>query len=541
MLVNEIALNTVVKVKEVSTSLLNKVADKFSGVAFLQRNRKMLIGVSVCWLLVIVAGYAVYRTSVSNATDAFYSSGVNTVQALAEDCGPFILENDILALSVQIREIEKLPNLELAAVVDHKGEILTQTGSETLSAPFDPLQDRKVIDQKGAVWITQDPSADDTGRIGFSAGITFADVQVGHAYLALSAERLYVGISRWRWSYAAVVGLATLMAAGIIFWSDRRTREKKRKIQAELESQDRIGPYQLVRKVARGGMAELYLADYLREDGFRKKVALKRILPHLSENPEFIQMFIREARVAALLQHPNIVQIFDYGRIDHAYFIAMEYIDGKNLAEVLAAKENGLEVEPAVFIISRVCKGLVYSHSRKSDDTGEPMSIIHRDITPQNLLISYEGEVKISDFGISKTRSEPSLTQAGVIKGKMAYLAPEQTLGEAADHRADIYALGLVFHETLTGQRVYQFNSDVEALREIPRFEIPSVRSLIPAVPEELDRIVMKCLVKDREARYQDAAEMYGDLTAFRKNFNLVFDASDLADFMNRLFDQVAR
>lgn len=541
MLVNEIALNTVVKVKEVSTSIINKVAKKFSGVAFLNRNRNAVILVAAVWLVIVIAGFWIYRASVSGAREEFYRSGIDTVQSLSEDSGPFILENDILALTVQIREIEELGNLRLAAIVDHKGSILAQTGPEVLSAPFDPLQDRQVSEQKGNVWITPETPAGDRRSVGFTTVISFADVQVGNAYLSLSAARLDASISRWRWSYAGIVVLATLMAAGALFWSDRRAKAKRRRIREELESQERIGPYLLIRRVARGGMAELYLADYLREDGFRKKVALKRILPHLSENPEFIQMFIREARVAALLQHPNIVQIFDYGKIDHAYFIAMEYIDGKNLAELLAVKKNGLEVEPSLFIISRVCKGLVYSHNRKSDDTGEPMSIIHRDITPQNLLISYEGEVKISDFGISKTRSEPSLTQAGVIKGKMAYLAPEQTLGEPADHRADIYALGLVFHETLTGRRVYQFGSDVEALREIPRFEIPSVRSQVPAVPEELDRIVMKCLVKSKGDRYQNAAELYGDLTAFRKNYNLVFDASDLADYMNRLFDQANR
>jgi len=536
MLVNEIALNTVVKVKEVSTSILNKVANKVSGVAFLNRNRKAVIAAAGLWLVVVIAGYGLYRSAASGAKEEFYRNGVDTVQMLAENSGPFILENDILSLTVQIREIEKLRNLKAAAIVDHQGSILTQAGSESLEAPFDPLKGRPVIEQKEEVWITREQTAGDASVIGFSTGITFSDVKVGNAYVALSAERLYASISRWRWSYAAVVVTVMLLLAGFLFWSDRRARARQQRIQQELENQDRIGPYALIRKVARGGMAELYLADYLREDGFRKKVALKRILPHLSENPEFIQMFIREARVAALLQHPNIVQIFDYGKIDHAYFIAMEYIDGKNLAEVLAVNKNGLDVEPAVFIISRVCKGLVYSHSRRSDDTGEPMSIIHRDITPQNLLVSYEGEVKISDFGISKTRSEPSLTQAGVIKGKMAYLAPEQALGEPADHRADIYALGLVFHETLTGRRVYRFNTDVEALREIPKFEIPSVRNLAPTVPEELNRIVMKCLVRSKEGRYQSAADLYTDLMAFRKNYNLVFDASDLAEFMKRLF-----
>jgi serine/threonine protein kinase len=147
-------------------------------------------------------------------------------------------------------------------------------------------------------------------------------------------------------------------------------------------------------------MAELFWADYVREDGFRRKVAIKRILPHLAGNLDFIKMFTREARLAALLQHPNIVQIFDYGKIESAYFIAMEYIHGRNLKEILTTLKQGLPVELAVFIISKICKGLDYSHSRRDDDSGQPLEIIHRDISPQNMLISFQGEVKISDFNL---------------------------------------------------------------------------------------------------------------------------------------------
>jgi serine/threonine protein kinase len=249
-------------------------------------------------------------------------------------------------------------------------------------------------------------------------------------------------------------------------------------------------------------------------------------------------MFTREARVAALLQHPNIVQIFDYGKIENAYFIAMEYIDGKDLGEILTALKQGLPIDKAVFIISRICKGLDYSHTKRDENTGEPFHIVHRDISPQNLLISYQGEVKISDFGISKARSEPSLTQAGVIKGKMAYLSPEQALGEPIDHRADIYALGLVFHETLTGKRVYRFSSDIEAIRTIPKMDIEPVKNSVPDVPEELNRIVMKCLEKQKELRYQSTSALYADLTAFKKEFKITFDASDLADYMKKIFKE---
>jgi serine/threonine protein kinase len=323
-----------------------------------------------------------------------------------------------------------------------------------------------------------------------------------------------------------------------LFLLDRNAKAKALKMREDIEKMDRIGPYLLHQKIARGGMAELFLADYVRRDGFKRRVAIKRILPHLAGNQNFIKMFTREARVAALLQHPNIVQIFDYGKIENVYFIAMEYIDGKDLGEILAALKQGLPIDKAVFIISRICKGLDYSHTKRDDNTGEPFHIVHRDISPQNLLISYQGEVKISDFGISKARSEPSLTQAGVIKGKMAYLSPEQALGEPIDHRADIYALGLVFHETLTGKRVYRFSSDIEAIRTIPKMDIEPVKNSVPDVSEELNRIVMKCLEKQKELRYQSTSALDADLTAFKKEFKITFDASDLADYMKKIFKE---
>jgi serine/threonine protein kinase len=323
-----------------------------------------------------------------------------------------------------------------------------------------------------------------------------------------------------------VGGLAALV------WLDRGKQKKAQQTRMAMEKTDRIGPYRLKAKIAMGGMAELFQADYVREDGFRRKVAIKRIRPHLAENVDFIKMFTREARLAALLQHPNIVQIFDFGKIDNAYFIAMEYIDGKNLGEILAAMKIGLPVDQAVYIVSEICKGLDYSHSRVDDRSGTPLGIVHRDISPQNMLISCTGEVKISDFGISKAKSEPNLTQAGIIKGKLAYMSPEQALGQPLDCRADLFALGLLFHETLTGLRVYRFENEIEAIRAIPKRDIEPLRAIIKQIPEELNRIVMKCLEKDREARYQRAAEVYADLMAFRKTMRMTYGADKLSTFM---------
>jgi serine/threonine protein kinase len=204
----------------------------------------------------------------------------------------------------------------------------------------------------------------------------------------------------------------------------------------------------------------------------------------------------------------------------------------------LSAFKQGIPSELAAFIISEICKGLDYSHNKCDDMTGEPLHIVHRDISPQNMLISFRGEVKISDFGISKARSEPSLTQVGVIKGKMSYLSPEQALGEPVDARADIYALGLVFYELLTGKRVYQFESDIEAIRSIPKMIIKPPIQEQPNTPQELNDVVMKCLEKDKNLRFQSALELFKKLVKLKKQHKIVVDGSNLMDFMKKHFEE---
>jgi serine/threonine protein kinase len=180
--------------------------------------------------------------------------------------------------------------------------------------------------------------------------------------------------------------------------------------------------------------------------------------------------------------------------------------------------------------------GLEYSHSKKDDKSGEALNIVHRDISPQNILISCQGEVKISDFGISKTSSEPSLTHSGVIKGKLAYLSPEQALGQTVNHQADLYALGIVFYEMLSGKRLYKFTSDIEAIRSIPAREIPPITDCRQDVPDALNHIIMKCLEKDKRLRYQSAGELLQDLTALRQDLTNRYGRVNLSDFMRKQF-----
>lgn len=538
MLVSDIATMTVVKVREVSTSAFTKFSrgmKSITKIGFIDRNRKALAIGLVIWLVANIAGFFIYHFTVVRMNDALYQKGLSAAQNLATKSGPFVLEKDSLSLNVAVKELRTVKDLKFAVIMDHKNNILAHTDPDMTNQKLERMQNEKTIYTIDGISITTGFSADQTKLIGFFKTIIFSDVEIGRVGVVLSAAQLNQGLNRSRFFYLSAVILAIILLGVVFVWLDRRAKTKALKISQDIKSMQRIGPYILQRKVARGGMAELFLADYVRRDGFRRKVAVKRILPHLAGNKDFINMFTREARLAALLQHPNIVQIFDYGKIENAYFIAMEYIDGKNLGEILSAMNQGLTVEQTVFIILQICKGLDYSHTKR-DEKGKAFHIVHRDISPQNMLISYQGEVKISDFGISTARSEPSLTQAGVVKGKLAYLSPEQALGESINQQADIYSLGLVFYETLTGKRVYKFSSDIEAIRTIPKKDIDPLTKSMPDLPEEVNRIVMKCLEKDKDSRYQDVSALYNDLLACKKELKFTFDTADLADFMSKRF-----
>jgi serine/threonine protein kinase len=414
--------------------------------------------------------------------------------------------------------------------------VLARIGPEELVRQVNLLQKGPQIGAFDGVGYSDLLAAGLKDLVLFSQPITYSEVDIGKAVVALSAESMQQSSARARSIFGSGIVAITLLMVAFLLWFDRGQKKKALERIRRLESEDTIGPYHLISKVAQGGMAELFLADCLREDGFRRRLAVKRILPHFATDEDFIQMFIREARLAALLQHPNIVQVFDYGKIEDVSYIAMEYIDGKSLGQVIAAMNEGLPPEPAVFIISEICKGLEYSHSRVDDQTGKALNIVHRDISPQNILVSYQGEVKISDFGISKARTEPNLTQTGKLKGKLMYLAPEQVTGEAVDHRLDLYALGLVFYQILTGNFAYQFDSEVEAIKNIPTIAIEPLRSRKAGIPEELDRIVMRCLEKSVATRYQSAAAILADLIAFKKSRRMTFDSADLAALMKTKF-----
>lgn len=302
-----------------------------------------------------------------------------------------------------------------------------------------------------------------------------------------------------------------------------------------------FGDYFLLEKINTGGMAEVYKAKTFGVEGFERIVAVKKILPSIAEDSEFISMFIDEAKIAVQLTHANIAQIFDLGCIDGQYYIAMEYVPGRDLRVIYerCVRTNiKMDIACVCYIISKLCEGLDYAHNKK-DANGEPLGIVHRDISPQNVLISYDGECKLIDFGIAKAANKSSATQVGILKGKFSYMSPEQVAGKTKiDRRSDVFALGIVLFEMLTLKRLFLGSSDFSTLEKIRKVEVSPPTLYNPDIPEDLEDIVMKALQKDVNERYQTAAELQQDLQKFMFRHNMYYTAKELSEFTRKLFAQ---
>jgi TonB family protein len=295
-----------------------------------------------------------------------------------------------------------------------------------------------------------------------------------------------------------------------------------------------FGQYELIEPIATGGMAEVFRARMKGVEGFQKIVAIKRILAHLTDNDEFVTMFVDEAKLAAQLQHPNIIHIYDLGKIDRSYYIAMEYIDGKDLRSILRTlgdKKARLPLGLALFIGSHLAAALDYAH-RKKDLQGTAMALVHRDVSPQNVLISYDGDIKLCDFGIAKAASKASHTRAGALKGKLQYMSPEQAWGKDIDHRSDIFSLGLVIYEMLSGRKGFVGDSELSILEQVRSPRLVPLRDIDPSIPPEVERVVMKALKEDRGERYQTAADMASDLGAILQSIRPAPGAPELGAFL---------
>jgi serine/threonine protein kinase len=297
-----------------------------------------------------------------------------------------------------------------------------------------------------------------------------------------------------------------------------------------------FGKYLLVRKLAQGGMAEIYLAKHLGAEGFERNVVIKCMLGHLTQNQDFVSMFLDEARLAARLHHPNIVQITELGEAEGRYFICMEYLPGEDLETLLGyARHRGqlLPIPIVARIMLSALEALEFAHGYQ--EQGQPLGLVHRDISPSNIFVTFQGMVKLLDFGIAKAAARLTHTEPGTLKGKLGYMSPEQAQSDEIDARSDLFSLGVTFHELLTGRRVFEFKDEVRVLMALMNqpVEPPSLRRL--EIPPALDRIVLKAVERQREKRYASAAAMRADLEEFLKSMPMAPGMSQLAQYVQGL------
>jgi serine/threonine-protein kinase len=297
------------------------------------------------------------------------------------------------------------------------------------------------------------------------------------------------------------------------------------------ESQQR---YRVIERLEAGGMAEVFRAESEGLQGFRKQVAIKRVLPHLSSKKKFISMFLDEARLSAQLSHSNCVQVFDIGVGDAAFFIVMEFVDGANLKAIiehLRKAGRDFPVEAAVYLALEICKGLAYAHEL-TDTNGVPLHIVHRDMSPPNVLVTKFGEVKIVDFGLAKANSQLEKSEPGIIKGKFSYLSPEAAMGQDVDARTDVFAVGIILWELLAGQRLFLGETDFQTVKKVQASQVPSISQINKRVPQDLERIINRSLARDPAQRYPTARSLGQDLSKFMFRYGVAVSTFDIENLV---------
>jgi eukaryotic-like serine/threonine-protein kinase len=293
--------------------------------------------------------------------------------------------------------------------------------------------------------------------------------------------------------------------------------------------------YRVIKRLEAGGMAEVYLGEASSVEGFKKRVAIKRVLPHLAQNENFIQMFLDEARLSARLNHANIVTVFDISARDDTYFLIMEFVDGANLKKILDCLHKRGQRFPlgeVIYVCAEACRGLSYAHELH-DEGGKPLGIVHRDISPPNIMLTKRGEVKVADFGLAKAGTQISQTDPGVVKGKFSYLSPEAALGREVDARADIFSLGIVLWEMLAGRRLFLGETDYATVKLIQQANIPRLSPLNNQVDEAFEELLLKALTREPEDRYQSAQQFGDALTGYLFSRQLKVTNYDIANLVN--------
>ncbi|MCC6662913.1 MAG: serine/threonine protein kinase [Polyangiaceae bacterium] len=300
-----------------------------------------------------------------------------------------------------------------------------------------------------------------------------------------------------------------------------------------------MGRYQLVDEIGVGGMARVHLARAVGVGGFEKWVAVKQIHHHLADDDRFIRMFLDEARIAASISHPNVAQVFDVGRDGDAYWMAMEYLHGEALLDLMRVGDpensgtSAISIDVCAKLIADAADGLHAAHELR-DAGGRPLNLIHRDVTPHNLILTYDGGVKVLDFGVAKMAHRLAMTATGTLKGKLAYMSPEQVQGATLDRRADVFALGVVLWELTVGRRLFRVENDMETLSRILTYEVPHPSGLVAEFPQELGAIVMRALERNRDARYGTAREFSRALNEYLLKAGVNVGASELGDMVRR-------
>ena len=310
-------------------------------------------------------------------------------------------------------------------------------------------------------------------------------------------------------------------------------------MEAMSDTPQKFGKYTLIERITTGGMAEVYRGMLSGGEGFRRQVAIKKILPWYSDSQDFRRMFIDEASIAARLNHANIAQIYEYDMVEGVPYFAMELVEGKDLRALLAkcAEEDRLvPYSIGVFIAAETAKALYYVHSRR--EASRPLNIVHRDVSPQNIMVSHFGEVKLVDFGIARAVKRRAATQAGVVKGKYSYMSPEQVMGKPLDHRTDVFSLGVVLWEMLTVRRLFTGQNEAETIGNVLKTRVEPPHKVAPGVPPKLSPIVMKALQRDKHERYPTMLAFYEELSRFLFDTGSFPEISAVGEFVQELFPE---
>ncbi|OVE81309.1 hypothetical protein BVY03_03755, partial [bacterium K02(2017)] len=300
----------------------------------------------------------------------------------------------------------------------------------------------------------------------------------------------------------------------------------------------KLGQYTLLEKIAQGGMAQVFKAKTVDPNGIERLVVIKRILPHISADQEYVDMLVDEAKIAVNFNHGNIAQIYDLGRVKDDYFIVMEYVDGKTFSHIvkkLKSRKTRFPLDLLLYCAIEIAHGLSYIHNKK-DSTDKPMGVVHRDISPQNIILSYAGQIKIIDFGVAKAEFREGKTESGVLKGKFAYMSPEQSRCDRIDNRSDIFSLGTLIWEATTAARLFKKKTNQETIQNIQKGKYIPASQIRKNIPKEFDRILKKALSKNPKHRFQDASEMAFEMEKLLFKINPEFKPVYAAEFIYKLF-----